>query len=55
MTALVSGTFIRPAPANTDPRLIECAVPMTNCDEPEFHYQFGIGLFIEASRPRPPG
>jgi hypothetical protein len=20
---------------------------MTNCDEPEFHYQFGIGLFID--------
>ena len=28
------------------PRLIECAVPMTACDDPEFHYQFGIELFI---------
>jgi hypothetical protein len=34
-------------PASKYPRLIECAVPMTNCDEPEFHYQFGIGLFID--------
>jgi TetR/AcrR family tetracycline transcriptional repressor len=28
------------------PRLVECAVPMTACDDPEFHYQFGIELFI---------
>ena len=34
-------------PASRYPRLIECAVPMTNCDEPEFHYRFGIGLFID--------
>jgi TetR/AcrR family transcriptional regulator, tetracycline repressor protein len=34
-------------PASKYPRLIECAVPMTNCDEPDFHYQFGIGLFID--------
>jgi hypothetical protein len=20
---------------------------MTNCDEPDFHYRFGIGLFID--------
>ena len=33
-------------PASRYPRLIECAVPMTNCDEPDFHYRFGIGLFI---------
>ena len=34
-------------PASKYPRLIECAVPMTACDEPEFHYRFGIGLFID--------
>jgi TetR/AcrR family tetracycline transcriptional repressor len=34
-------------PASKYPRLIECAVPMTNCDEPEFHYRFGIGLFVD--------
>ena len=34
-------------PASRYPRLIECAVPMTTCDEPEFHYRFGIGLFID--------
>jgi AcrR family transcriptional regulator len=28
------------------PRLIECAIPMTACDEPELHYQFGVDLFI---------
>jgi len=34
-------------PASRYPRLIECAVPMTTCDEPDFHYRFGIGLFID--------
>ena len=34
-------------PAAKYPRLIECAVPMTACDDPEFHYRFGIGLFID--------
>jgi hypothetical protein len=33
-------------PASKYPRLIECATPMTNCD-PELHYRFGIGLFID--------
>ena len=33
-------------PASRYPRLIECAAPMTICD-PELHYQFGIGLFID--------
>ena len=27
--------------------LVECAAPMTACDDPEFHYLFGIGLFID--------
>jgi AcrR family transcriptional regulator len=34
-------------PAARYPRLIECAAPMTACDDPEFHYRFGIGLFID--------
>ena len=34
-------------PAAKYPRLIECAAPMTACDDPEFHYRFGIGLFID--------
>jgi AcrR family transcriptional regulator len=32
------------------PRLVECAVPMTACDDPEFHYRFGIQLFIDGVR-----
>jgi TetR/AcrR family tetracycline transcriptional repressor len=32
-------------PAAKYPRLIECAVPMAECD-PEFHYRLGIELFI---------
>ena len=28
------------------PRLVECAAPMTACDDPDFHYDFGINLFI---------
>jgi TetR/AcrR family tetracycline transcriptional repressor len=34
-------------PAARYPRLVECAVPMTACDDPEFHYRSGIGLFID--------
>jgi AcrR family transcriptional regulator len=34
-------------PAARYPRLVECAVPMAACDDPEFHYRFGIGLFID--------
>jgi AcrR family transcriptional regulator len=37
-------------PAARYPRLIECAAPMTACDDPEFHYRFGIGLFIDGVR-----
>jgi len=37
-------------PAARYPRLIECAAPMTTCDDPEFHYRFGIGLFIDGVR-----
>jgi TetR/AcrR family transcriptional regulator, tetracycline repressor protein len=28
------------------PRLVECAQPMTACDNPEEHYRFGVDLFI---------
>lgn len=28
------------------PRLVECAIPMTACDDPEKHYRFGVDLFI---------
>jgi AcrR family transcriptional regulator len=28
------------------PRLVECAAPMTACDDPDFHYQLGIEMFI---------
>jgi AcrR family transcriptional regulator len=28
------------------PRLVECALPMTACDNPEDHYKFGVDLFI---------
>ncbi len=28
------------------PRLVECALPMTACDDPEKHYKFGVDLFI---------
>jgi TetR/AcrR family transcriptional regulator, tetracycline repressor protein len=29
------------------PRTVECAIPMTSCDDPEEHYQFGVDVFIE--------
>jgi AcrR family transcriptional regulator len=28
------------------PRLIECALPMTACDDPEVHYRFGVEVFL---------
>jgi AcrR family transcriptional regulator len=28
------------------PRLVECAIPMTACDDPEEHYKFGIDMFM---------
>ncbi len=34
-------------PAARYPRVVECAVPMTACDDPDFHYQLGIELFID--------
>ena len=41
-------------PAAKYPRLIECAAPMTACDDPEFHYRFGIGLFINGVKAAAP-
>jgi TetR/AcrR family transcriptional regulator, tetracycline repressor protein len=28
------------------PRLVECAIPMTACDDPDFHYELGVSMFI---------
>jgi TetR/AcrR family transcriptional regulator, tetracycline repressor protein len=33
-------------PPDTYPQLVECAVAMTASDDPEFHYQLGVSLFI---------
>ena len=39
-------------PPDRYPRLVEAAVPMTSCDEgsAEFHYRFGVELFIAGVR-----
>jgi AcrR family transcriptional regulator len=38
------------------PRLVEAAVPMTSCDDnAEFHYRFGVDLFIAGVRALAPG
>jgi len=37
-------------PPGQYPRLVEAAVPMTACDDPDFHYRLGIDLFIEGVR-----
>ena len=42
------------------PRVVESAAEMTSCDDPEFHYEFGVSLFIAGveamarRRPQPP-
>lgn len=33
-------------PMASFPRLVECAVPMTACDDPEFHYELGVSIFV---------
>jgi AcrR family transcriptional regulator len=33
-------------PADRYPHVVECAGPLTDCDDPEFHYRFGTDLFI---------
>jgi hypothetical protein len=37
-------------PAAKYPRVVECAGPMTACDDAEFHYSFGVELFIDGVR-----
>ncbi|HET9896792.1 MAG TPA: TetR family transcriptional regulator [Streptosporangiaceae bacterium] len=38
------------------PRLVEAAVPLTTCsDDPAFHYQFGVDLFIAGVQAMAPG
>jgi len=37
-------------PPDRFPRLVEAAVPLTSCDDPEFHYQLGIDMFIAGVR-----
>jgi TetR/AcrR family transcriptional regulator, tetracycline repressor protein len=38
-------TFAMLSP-DTYPQLVECAVAMTSSEDPEFHYQLGVDLFI---------
>ena len=33
-------------PPDRYPRVVESAVPLAPCDDPEFHYRFGVELFI---------
>jgi TetR/AcrR family transcriptional regulator, tetracycline repressor protein len=33
-------------PPEQYPNLVECAVPMTACDDPEMHYRLGLDLFL---------
>ncbi len=43
-------------PPQRYPRLVEAAVPLTTCsDDPVFHYQFGVDLFIAGVRAMAPG
>jgi TetR/AcrR family tetracycline transcriptional repressor len=37
-------------PPDRFPRTIEAAGPLTACDDPEFHYRFGIDMFIAGVR-----
>jgi len=47
LPALLADSVLAHAAPVKYPRLVECAAPMTACDDPEFHYRFGIGLFID--------
>ncbi|HEX9623916.1 MAG TPA: TetR family transcriptional regulator [Streptosporangiaceae bacterium] len=43
-------------PPDRYPRLVEAALPLTRCDkDAEFHYRFGIDLFIAGVRAMAPG
>ena len=33
-------------PEASYPNLVECAIPMTACDDPESHYALGVDLFL---------
>jgi len=33
-------------PPSRYPRLVECAVPMTACNDPGLHYEFGVAMFM---------
>jgi TetR/AcrR family tetracycline transcriptional repressor len=33
-------------PSGVFPRLVECAAPLTDCDDPDFHYEVGASVFI---------
>ena len=33
-------------PPDKYPRIVECAIPMTACDDPDLHYRLGINIFI---------
>ncbi len=33
-------------PPDQYPHLVEAAVPLTACDNPAFHYRFGVDLFV---------
>jgi AcrR family transcriptional regulator len=33
-------------PVDQYPRVVECAEPLTSCDDPDFHFRFGVDLFI---------
>jgi len=37
-------------PPDRFPRLVEAAGPLTSCDNPDFHYQLGIDMFIAGVR-----
>jgi len=37
-------------PPDKFPMLVECAVPMTACDDPDFHYKLGVDLFVAGVR-----
>jgi AcrR family transcriptional regulator len=48
LTEHLRRTRVRLAMLPTDryPNVVECAGALTACDDPEFHYRFGIDLFI---------
>jgi AcrR family transcriptional regulator len=45
-------------PPTSFPRLVQCAIPMASGDDPEFHYELGVSIFIagveELARRQPP-